>query len=160
MSFQQRRQNEEFATQEFRRERLLSSTSDRSKGTSDLREFTKAKKAMGCVAFKLDLNFAFVIYSQLASIDDRKRFIELIEAATDQSFKAIIERNFFKCISNETSYLFKENEADAVVSAKRSKQTTLNPTKSETVKEHIGQNLQETPDAYSDSDDETKSTKR
>lgn len=87
---------------------------------------------MGCVAFKLDLNFAFVIYSQLASIVDRKHFIELIETATDQSFKSIIERNFFKCINNQPSYLFKENEADAVL-AKRGRQTTLQPSKSEII---------------------------
>lgn len=43
---------------------------------------------------------------------------------------------------------------------KRSKQTALNPGNLDTVKQHIGQNLQDTPDAYSDTDDETKSTKR
>jgi len=74
---------------------------------------------MGSVAFKLDLNFAFVIYSQLASDQERSRLIETIESFTDRSLTDIIERNFFKTAYSEDTYLYIENEADSVVIGKK-----------------------------------------
>lgn len=126
-----------------------------------------AKRAMGCVAFKIDLNFAFVIYSQLASQSEKVKFISMIENVTDSSFKSIIQRNFSKCLNSDPAYLYKDNEADAIVTNRRppSSLQPLGPSALSvpdkvSTAECIGANLQETPDAFSDTDDEESGLKR
>lgn len=120
--------------------------SERSKQYYDQREFMKARNAMGCVTVVFDLSSAFILYQQLSTQEQKTSLVQLVESETDQQFAQIIDRNFFKGISNENAYLFKEHEADAMI-------TDQNSSEGRKVRSKIS-NLQHTPDAFSETEDE------
>ena len=88
------------------------------------RDFKKALSAMGTAGFRIDLNFAFIMYCKLQEtqfgklleqMEDDASHMALLSNAQDIVFQETIKRNFSPCPVDEQYFIFKDNPEDSVL---------------------------------------------
>ena len=129
---------------------------------------------MGTAGFRIDLNFAFVMYCKLQEtqfgklleqMEEDVSHMALLNTAQDIVFQETIQRNFSPCPVDEQYFIFKDNPEDSILpqSKKRLSQRSnapSNPAKrfNELDKLAISSkykaDLRGTPDAFSDAESE------